>query len=260
MIVFYHSLSLLLCISQAMQRVYSALRYKLIENQLYDDCTSHFFLSKYHLCIFKIYFHFFADSLQPWGNHAKSPPGSNHILVQANSPTLHKGSSSSPEDYLNGGNVLLPVDSPCFSSNSLGGNIISEQSHSENDGLDDPQAKRKRVPISPGKKDEKYWDRRRKNNLAAKRSREAKRQKMEDELHKAKDALQENQKLKQEIEVLKAEINSLRRLLKDANMTLSLWIRARQTTETNSQLPPMLRANNATNMPFVSFPTTTSTL
>lgn len=86
-----------------------------------------------------------------------------------------------------------------------------------------------------------------------------KRQKVEDELYKAKEAIQENQKLKQEIEVLKAEINSLRRLLKDANMTLSLWIRARQTSDSPSQLPPMLR--NPSNMPFVTFPvTSTSTM
>ena len=56
-------------------------------------------------------------------------------------------------------------------------------------------------------------------------------------------------------QVLKAEISSLRRLLKDANMTLSLWIRARQTTESSSQLPPMLRGPN---VQFVNFPVSTS--
>lgn len=56
------------------------------------------------------------------------------------------------------------------------------------------------------------------------------------------------------LQVLKAEINSLRRLLKDANMTLSLWIKARQASEPNSQhsqLPPMLRGPN---LSFVNFP------
>lgn len=81
------------------------------------------------------------------------------------------------------------------------------------------------------------------------------RKKIDDELKSAQDAIQENQKLKQEIEVLKAEINSLRRLLKDANMTLSLWIRAKQTAEPNVQLPPMLRAPN---VPFVNFPVSSS--
>lgn len=55
-------------------------------------------------------------------------------------------------------------------------------------------------------------------------------------------------------QVLKSEINSLRRLLKDANMTLSLWIKARQASEPNTQLPPMLRGPN---LSFVNFPVTT---
>ena len=57
------------------------------------------------------------------------------------------------------------------------------------------------------------------------------------------------------MQVLKAEINSLRRLLRDANMTLSLWIRARQASEPNSQLPPMIRGPNVS---FVNFPVTKS--
>jgi peptidoglycan hydrolase CwlO-like protein len=111
--------------------------------------------------------------------------------------------------------------------------------------------RKKRAPVPVDKKDDRYWERRKKNNIAAKRSRELRRKKIDDELKQAQDAIQENQKLKQEIEVLKAEINSLRRLLKDANMTLSLWIRAKQTAEPNSQLPPMLRGPN---VPFVNFP------
>ena len=81
------------------------------------------------------------------------------------------------------------------------------------------------------------------------------RKKTEEELKTAREAIQENQKLRQEVEVLKAEINSLRRLLKDANMTLSLWIRARQTSEPTAQLPPMLRGQNVS---FVNFPVSSS--
>ena len=51
------------------------------------------------------------------------------------------------------------------------------------------------------KKDAKYWERRKKNNDAAKRSRDLRRKKMDDELKVAKEAMQENQKLKQEIDV-----------------------------------------------------------
>ncbi len=132
---------------------------------------------------------------------------------------------------------------------------VSSRSNNEDTNPDEPESRppsrKKRTPIPDSKKDGKYWERRRKNNLAAKRSREQRKKKMEGELMTAKDAIQENTKLKQEIEVLKSEINSLRRLLRDANMTLSLWIRAKQASEPNSQLPPMLRSPNVS---FVNFP------
>lgn len=51
------------------------------------------------------------------------------------------------------------------------------------------------------KKDGKYWDRRKKNNQAAKRSRDSRKRRIEEEMKSAKDAIAENQKLKQEIEV-----------------------------------------------------------
>ena len=164
------------------------------------------------------------------------------------------GSSSSPEDasFMTNHAGISALDSNRSSA-------ISDHTDTEDYEDDRPKRKRQRNPIPNEKKDEKYWERRRKNNIAAKRSRETKKQKVDEELLKAKDAIQENHKLKQEIEVLKAEINSLRRLLKDANMTLSLWIRAKQTSEPTSQLPPMLR-NTTGNMPFVTFPVTTSTL
>ena len=110
--------------------------------------------------------------------------------------------------------------------------------------MDPEPQRRKRQPVPEDKKDNKYWNLRKRNNESARRSREMERRKTEDELHKAQGAVQENIKLKQEVEVLKAEINSLRRLLKDANMTLSLWIRARQASEPVSQLPPMIRNPN----------------
>lgn len=163
------------------------------------------------------------------------------------------GSSSSPEEA-----SLLASHNGFSAIDSNRSSAVSDHTDTE-DFEDRPKRKRPRNPIPNEKKDEKYWERRRKNNIAAKRSRETKKQKVDEELQKAKDAVQENHKLKQEIEVLKAEINSLRRLLKDANMTLSLWIRAKQTSEPTSQLPPMLR--NATgNMPFVTFPVTSSNL
>ena len=146
------------------------------------------------------------------------------------------------------------VTPPPLNDSNRCSSTTSDQFSGSEDEAEEPPRKR-RNPVPPEKKDAKYWERRRKNNLAAKRSREMKRKKVEEELVRAKDAIVENQKMKQEVEVLKAEINSLRRLLKDANMTLSLWIRARQASEPSSQLPPMLRNPN---MSFVSFPVTSS--
>jgi len=149
----------------------------------------------------------------------------------------------------------LPLTPPTSDSGPRSSASRHSSEHLSNtDDLDQPLRK-KRHPIPEEKKDAKYWERRRKNNVAAKRSREMRRKKTDDELKTAREAIQENQKLKQEVEVLKAEINSLRRLLKDANMTLSLWIRARQTSEPPAQLPPMLRGGNVS---FVNFPVSTT--
>ena len=125
------------------------------------------------------------------------------------------------------------------------------ENHAHSDSDQEMPPRKRRAPVPNEKKDNRYWERRKKNNIAAKRSREMRRKKIDEELKQAQGAIQENQKLKQEIEVLKSEINSLRRLLKDANMTLSLWIRAKQSAEPNAQLPPMLRGPN---VPFVNFP------
>ncbi len=51
------------------------------------------------------------------------------------------------------------------------------------------------------KKDNKYWDRRKKNNEAAKRSRDLRKKRIDDEIKSARDAITENQRLKHEIEV-----------------------------------------------------------
>ncbi len=60
-----------------------------------------------------------------------------------------------------------------------------------------------RISVPEGKKDGKYWDRRKKNNQAAKRSRDTRKKRIEDEIKSAKEAISENQKLKQEIDVSK---------------------------------------------------------
>ena len=177
----------------------------------------------------------------------------NSINVLGGNLTMHDHMLNG---YSQGGSkdVASVSGSPPHSGNSSVYFTSDHPSGSENETEEIPRKKRNPVPDS--KKDDRYWERRKKNNMAAKRSREMKRKKMEDELLRAKDAISENAQLKQEVEVLKAEISSLRRLLKDANMTLSLWIKARQASELPSQLPPMIRT--PTNMPYVSFPVTSS--
>lgn len=98
--------------------------------------------------------------------------------------------------------------------------------------------RRQRLPVPEEQKDARYWELRRRNNISAKRSREARRATKELELHRRDDAIIENISLRAEINVLRSELNSLRQLLKDTNTILSLWIRARQTTEPVNQLPP----------------------
>lgn len=153
------------------------------------------------------------------------------------------------------GSLSLPMTPPTSDSAPCSSGSAHSGEHNSNSDYEAEQPPRKkRTPIPDERKDAKYWERRKKNNEAAKRSREMRRQKMDDELKTARESIQENQKLKQEIEVLKSEINSLRRLLRDANMTLSLWIRAKQASEPSAQLPPMLRSPNVS---FVNFPVST---
>lgn len=122
-------------------------------------------------------------------------------------------------------------------SSSYGSSIPSAQ-HKE---AEEPKhIKRQRLPVPEGQKDEKYWEFRRKNNISAKHSRESRRLKKKLEDDKKEQAIKENISLRAEMNVMRSEISSLRRLLKDANTTLSLWIKARQATE-SAQLPPSLR-------------------
>ena len=108
------------------------------------------------------------------------------------------------------------------------------------DGSEPSRSKRKRSFVPDERKDDKYWERRKKNNIAAKKSREMRKKRQDEELQRAETAIQENNKLKAEIEVLKNEVSSLRRLLRDANMTLALWIKARQSNENPLQMSPVL--------------------
>lgn len=68
-------------------------------------------------------------------------------------------------------------------------------------------------PVPADKKDDAYWERRRKNNEAAKRSRDLRRQKEDDIAVKATVLEQENLKLKAQVTILKAELSKLHFML-----------------------------------------------
>jgi len=80
-------------------------------------------------------------------------------------------------------------------------------------------ARRSKKPVPDEKKDEMYWRRRHKNNIAAKRSREARRQKETDLSSRASKLEMEHDQLKNELDVARRENEELRvRLSKYENI------------------------------------------
>ena len=136
-----------------------------------------------------------------------------------------------------GGSGFAPITPPISETDHT---ALAEHTGPSDDSSDSTRSKRNRSFVPDERKDDKYWERRKKNNTAAKKSREMRRKRQDEELQRAETAIQENNKLKAEIEVLKNEVSSLRRLLRDANMTLALWIKARQSNENPLQMSPVL--------------------
>ena len=73
------------------------------------------------------------------------------------------------------------------------------------------------------------------HSRSSKKSVMFKRLKQADRIKTAKQAEQENVVLRKEVEVLKSEVETLRRLLRDANTTLSLWIHTHQQQQQQQQ-------------------------
>lgn len=71
-------------------------------------------------------------------------------------------------------------------------------------------------------KDEAYWERRRKNNEAAKRSRDTRKQKEEETAHKARSLAQENISLRAEINILRTQLCNMQSMLFYRSNTHSL--------------------------------------
>jgi bZIP factor len=115
-----------------------------------------------------------------------------------------------------------PVESHSESSESHMHNAQSSASSGDEDGTSSGGKKRSRgnsessnTPY-PVVKDAAYWERRRKNNEAAKRSRDARRAKEDEIAIRAAFLEQENLKLKYEVAALRHETSNLRCLLYSA--------------------------------------------
>lgn len=73
--------------------------------------------------------------------------------------------------------------------------------------------KRNPNPIPDSCKDEAYWERRKRNNESAKRSRELRRIKEAQQSSKVTVLEQENLRLRTEVDMLREELNKLREIL-----------------------------------------------
>ena len=140
-----------------------------------------------------------------------------------------------------GGSGFTPISPPISETDHTA--LIEHSTPSgvsEYAGGEPSRGKRKRSFIPDERKDDEYWEGRKKNNISAKKSREMRKKRRDQELQRAETAIHENNKLKTELDVLKNEVSSLRRLLRDANMTIALWIKAHQSNENPLQMSPVV--------------------
>lgn len=115
-------------------------------------------------------------------------------------------SSNSPE-------VFSPIDSPGkgdFMIKNHCSQMIGNQCQSPPERIQTKSASRTRTGQL---KDEAYWERRRKNNEAAKRSRDTRKQKEEETAHKARSLAQENISLRAEINILRTQLCNMQSML-----------------------------------------------
>ena len=167
-----------------------------------------------------------SDVLLPGNSHA------NHSMTSG-SDGLHPGNSHSNRPmHLMDMNVSMRKQedddhyshqsSPGLASTSMNSSSspIDDHNTSNSPGKDiDPDGsfkmppKKRPVNVDEEQKDEGYWEKRKKNNESAKRSREARRMKEEQIALRVVFLEQENLQLKTEVSLLKSEIEKLRCML-----------------------------------------------
>ncbi|XP_062527030.1 hepatic leukemia factor isoform X23 [Bombyx mori] len=150
--------------------------------------------------------------------------GSTHLGGSAFGPALglqtpitKRERSPSPSDCMSPDTInppLSPADST-FSMASSGRDFDPRtRAFSDEELKPQPMIKKSRKQFVPDDlKDDKYWARRRKNNMAAKRSRDARRMKENQIALRAGYLEKENMGLRQEVELLKKENHILREKL-----------------------------------------------
>uniref|UniRef100_A0A2H1VFU0 SFRICE_001140 n=1 Tax=Spodoptera frugiperda TaxID=7108 RepID=A0A2H1VFU0_SPOFR len=132
-------------------------------------------------------------------------------------PVTKRERSPSPSDCMSPDTInppLSPADST-FSMASSGRDFDPRtRAFSDEELKPQPMIKKSRKQFVPDDlKDDKYWARRRKNNMAAKRSRDARRMKENQIAMRAGYLEKENMGLRQEVELLKKENHILREKL-----------------------------------------------
>ena len=145
-----------------------------------------------------------------------SPPMSSNKSGQedddfpSTSPPLNLSMSSIPLTALDGKSLL---------SNALLSN--SPMTGSSSSGSEKNCSRKRGKPLPEDLKDEAYWERRRKNNEAAKRSRDARRSKEMEVAFRAALLEQENLKLRVEVASLKTELAKLQFLILNRKQSAS---------------------------------------
>jgi len=153
-------------------------------------------------------------------NHSTSSPtrSTSSRSTSPSTTSYHDSSAAFPS--------LNPLDSAtamlgglnCTAPNGMNSFLdISTESGKKrrtlNGDLSVSERNKKIKPVPADKKDDAYWERRRKNNEAAKRSRDLRRQKEDEIAVKATVLEQENLKLKAQVTILKAELSKLHFML-----------------------------------------------
>ncbi|CAK1588116.1 unnamed protein product [Parnassius mnemosyne] len=139
------------------------------------------------------------------------------LALGLQAPITKRERSPSPSDCMSPDTInppLSPADST-FSMASSGRDFDPRtRAFSDEELKPQPMIKKSRKQFVPDDlKDDKYWARRRKNNMAAKRSRDARRMKENQIALRAGYLEKENMGLRQEVELLKKENHILREKL-----------------------------------------------